>query len=96
MATRLRRTKKTPRNTPRGCRRIAPLEERAYYTRAEACKIFGFSDKRLAEAIRNDPALPMILNGRNQIFPKVAFQAWYERAASKRVNVHGADNTRAA
>lgn len=30
----------------------------------------------------------MILNGRNQIFPKSAFEAWYENAASRRVNVH--------
>ena len=69
---------------------MASVEERAYYTRAEVCTRYGFSDKRLAEAIAHDEALPMIRNGRNQLFPKVAFQAWYETAAANRQNVHAA------
>ncbi len=89
MATRIR-TPKRKKKSIRGKRRIAPLEERAYFTRAEACKLYGFSAKRLAGAITNDPALPVIWNGRNQLFPKVAFQSWYEKAAANHVNVHAA------
>jgi hypothetical protein len=69
---------------------MAPVEDRAYFTREEVCARFGFSDKRLAEAIANDATLPMVLNGRNQLFPKVAIQAWYEAAAASRQNVHAA------
>ena len=69
---------------------MASVEERAYYTRQEVCTRYGFSDKRLAEVIANDEALPMIKNGRNQLFPKAAFQAWYEAAAAARQNVHAA------
>ena len=74
----------------RNRKRMTPVEQRAYYTRQEVCIRFGFSDKRLAEAIANDEALPMIKNGRNQLFPKMAFQTWYEAAAASRQNVHAA------
>jgi hypothetical protein len=67
---------------------MAPLKERAYFTRAEVCRLYGLSDKRLAEAVNSDQSLPVIRNGRSQIFPKSAFQAWYETAAANRVNVH--------
>jgi hypothetical protein len=46
--------------------------------------------KRLAEAIQNDETLPLVLNGRNQLFPKIAFEAWYAAAAASRQNVHAA------
>jgi hypothetical protein len=81
---------KRKKKSQRGQRRIAPLEHRAYYTRPEVCSKFGLSDKRLAEAIENDPSLPILRNGRNQIFPKAAFQTWFESAAARRVNVHAA------
>jgi hypothetical protein len=69
---------------------MLPLEERAYYTRAEVCARYGISDKRLAEAIANDETLPLVRNGRNQLFPKVAMEAWFETAAANRRNVHAA------
>ncbi len=95
MATKPNRTKSskpqtTNRRRARGPRRIPPIEDRAYYMRAEVCELFGFSATRLAEVVANDHSLPMVRNGRNQLFPKAAFQAWYEQAASKRVNVHAA------
>jgi len=79
--------KKTRR---RSHKRLAPVEHRAYYTRREVCARYGLSDKRLAEAIATDKTLPMVLNGRNQLFPKVAMQAWFEAAAASRQNVHAA------
>jgi hypothetical protein len=78
------------RRRRRGHKRRAPVETRAYYTRAEVCARYGLSDKRLAEAMDRDKDLPVIRNGRNLLFPKVAFDAWYEAAASKRWNVHAA------
>jgi hypothetical protein len=81
---------KRKKKSRRGQRRVAPLEHRAYYTRPEVCSKFGLSDKRLAEAIDNDASLPMLRNGRNQIFPKAAFEAWFESAAARRLNVHAA------
>jgi hypothetical protein len=72
----------------RGSRRIAPLEDRAFYTRAETIARYGFSDKRLAELTANDPTLPVIWNGRYQIFPKLAFDEWFRVAASRQVNIH--------
>jgi hypothetical protein len=77
-----------PKIKRRGRKRMPPIEERAYYTREEVCTRYGLSAKRLAEAIANDEALPMVRNGRNQLFPKAAMQAWYEAAAAARQNVH--------
>lgn len=74
----------------RGRKRMPSIESRAYYTRREVCLRFGFSDKRLAEAVASDVSLPMMLNGRNQLFPKTAFESWFEQAAAKRQNVHAA------
>ena len=74
---------------PRGHRRIAALADRAFYLRREVCAIFGLSDKRLAELIDTDKDLPMIKNGRYQIFPKRAFDAWYQEAGNKRLTVSG-------
>jgi hypothetical protein len=51
------------------------------------CATFGLSDKRLAAAIAKDATLPVINNGRYQIFPKAAFEGWYEAAAKKRLNL---------
>jgi hypothetical protein len=74
----------------RGGRRIAPLELREFFTRAEICTRYGMSDKRLAEAIAKDKDLPVIFNGRYQIFPKQAFDEYYRAAATKRLNIHAA------
>jgi hypothetical protein len=74
----------------RGPKRVPPIEDRAYYTRTEVCARYGISDKRLAERLANDKTLPMVLNGRNQLFPKAAMQAWFEAAAASRQNVHAA------
>ena len=72
----------------RGCKRIIPVQQRAYYTTAEACSRYGFSVGRLAEAIANDETLPMIRNGRIQMFPKDLMDAWFEAAGRRRLNVH--------
>lgn len=62
--------------------------DRAYYTRAEVCRRYGFSAKRLKELIESDETLPMMTNGRNQLFPKAAMDMWYESAAMRRQQVH--------
>jgi hypothetical protein len=80
----------------RGKSRIAPLEMRAYYTRAEMCAAFGLSSKRLQEAIKNDPNLPMVRNGRNQLFPKVPAHDWYAALAARRANVHYGETRKTA
>ena len=76
-----------PRKRTRGPRRIASFADRAYYRRREICERFGLSDKRLAELVESDPDLPMIRNGRNQLFPKLAFENWYQLAGTRRTAV---------
>jgi hypothetical protein len=72
----------------RGHKRLLPLDQRAYYTREEVCRHFGFSASRLLEIIANDDTLPMLKNGRNQLFPKDGFGAWFEAAAKRRQQFH--------
>jgi hypothetical protein len=85
-----------PSRRKRSQRRIAAVEDRAYFTRREVSLRYGMSDKRLAEAMKKDPKLPVIKNGRYQIFPKAAFDSWFQAAASKRLNVHGPESVRVA
>jgi hypothetical protein len=77
-----------PQVKRRGRKRIIPVEQRAFYTRAEACIRYGFSAGRLEEAIANDASLPMVLNGRIQMFPKGLMDAWFEAAGRRRQNIH--------
>jgi hypothetical protein len=69
---------------PRGRKRKIPLEKRAYYTRAEACIRFGFSATRFKELVAHDETLPMLNNGRNQLFPKDLMERWFEALAQQR------------
>ena len=71
----------------RGHKQLAPIEERAYYTRQEVCDRFGFNAKYLAELIANDKTVPFLLNGRNQLFPKGLMDAWFEAAGARRLNI---------
>ena len=63
------------------------VDNRAFYTRKEVTQRFGISDKRLARLVENDPTLPVIFNGKYQIFPKSPMDAWYLEQAAKRRNV---------
>jgi hypothetical protein len=78
----------------RGKKKLLPVEQRAYYTREEVCLRFGFSASRLAEIIADDNTLPMLNNGRIQLFPKEGIQAWFERAATRRQQFHNAPKPR--
>jgi hypothetical protein len=69
---------------------MAPIEQRVFFTRREVCARYGLSAKRLAKAIETDDTLPMVRNGRNQLFPKDAMDAWFVAAAAGRQNVHAA------
>jgi hypothetical protein len=89
MKKRSRQSAPSAKRSRRGQRRIATLKDRAFYLRREVCAIFGFSDKRLAELVTADENLPVIKNGRYQIFPKTAFDAWYQEAGNKRLTVQG-------
>jgi hypothetical protein len=66
------------------------VNDRAFYARKEVTQRFGLSDKRLAALVENDSTLPVIFNGKFQIFPKNVMDAWYEAQAAKRRNVHAA------
>jgi len=63
------------------------VEDRAYFTRAEVCRRFGFSPVFLQAAILQDSTLPVLQNGKIQHFPKEAFGAWYEDAGRRRLQV---------
>ena len=77
-----------PKGRRRGHKRRLPVEKRAYYTRDEVCMRFGLSAKRLAEAVATDETLPIVRNGRSQLFPKGKIEAWFEAAAEIRQNMH--------
>lgn len=71
-------------------RRQTPIEDRAFYTRREFSIRFGIGDKYLNWLIEHDDTVPMILVGRNQLFPKAASETWFEMQATKRRNLYAA------
>jgi hypothetical protein len=58
----------------RGRKRKVPLEKRAYYTREEACIRFGFSAGQFKRLVEQDETVPVLMNGKRQLFPKEAMQ----------------------
>ena len=84
-------TKSVSTDTPKKRRRRyhdrPVVDNRAYYTRKEITQRFGISDKRLALLVDNDSTLPVIFNGKYQIFPKGPMDVWYLEQAAKRRNV---------
>jgi hypothetical protein len=75
------------RRRTRGLKRILPIEERAYYTRDEVCRRFGLSAKRLKLLIEEDETLPVYMNGRTQLFPKMPIDMWFEKAGRSRLAI---------
>lgn len=69
----------------RGKKRILPIDDRAYYTRDEVCLRFGLSGPRLKLLIEEDETLPVYMNGRTQLFPKMQIEMWFEKAAKSRL-----------
>lgn len=69
---------------PKGRKRKIPLEKRAYYTRQEACIRFGFGAIAFKELVDNDENLPVLRNGKTQLFPKDGMERWFAELAMHR------------